>query len=471
MEMLHTPEELVRLSNAAHIAEAIVLLVIAGLIFAQALGYLHFGWKRYLWPSVALLASLIIAYALFVGHWDELGKAWRVITTDMQQKQHFQIGALIGIGAIAELIAIKLKKKWLHLVFPIAVGIIGILFISHPQHGTEELARRGLAIHRIAGAALIISALAQAGAILRPKSQKALLIVTSVALAVSAGAFMVYREPLMEHDSMQVVQSHPSYSLNLVSGKAYAAGSPISLRYKIQDQNGNVLKDFDVVHERKMHLIVVRSDRTNFQHVHPTYDEASGMFVMEAFTFPTDGEYRVFADFTPTNAQKDPMGMKLPATPYRDVQAGDLSKYAPQALGADRLASTSDGFEASIFFPPPDDSPGSADTSFYAGQESNIAISINKNGQLFKNLQNYLGALGHMVVLGENLEFIHAHPQTVDEKNQGGVIVFTVNFPKKSRYKLFLQTQADGRVTTHEFVATAISKVLTTNQTLVRVWI
>lgn len=457
MEMLHTPEELVRLSNMAHMAEAIVLFIIAGLLLVQAFGYFKSGWKRYLWPAMGLLASLILAYALFVGHYDELGKAWRVITTDMQQKQHFQIGVLIGIGAIAEVTAIKLKKKWLHLVFPLAVGIIGVLFIGHPQHGTEELAKRGLLIHRIAGTALIIAALAQAGSVLRAKSQKTLLIITAVALAVSAAAFTVYREPLMDHGSMNAsTQSHPTYSLSLMSGKSYDVNKPTTLHFAILDQDNNTLKAFDTVHEKKLHLIVVRKDRTNFQHVHPTLDEASGMFMIERFSFPTDGDYRVYADFTPSDAQKDEMGMKLPATPYQDVQVGDISKYTPQPLTANKLTSSVNGFDTSIFFAPPDDSPGAPDTNLYAGQENSIAISINKDGQPFKNLQNYLGALGHMVVLGDALEFIHAHPQTVDESNQGGVIVFNVNFPKAGRYKLFLQTRANGQVTTNDFAVSVI---------------
>ncbi len=457
MEMLHTPEELVRLSNIAHVAEAIVLLIIASLIFAQAFGYLRTGWKRYLWPIVALLASLILAGFLFIGHGNELGKAWRVITADMQQKQHLQIGVLIGIGAIAELIAVKLKKKWLHLAFPLAIGIIGGLFLSHPQHGSTELAQRGLLIHRIAGMALIVAALAQAGSVLRAKSHKLFLIIAAVALAVSAGAFWVYSEPLMKMSGMDmsgsslVAQSHPTYSLNLMSGKSYLAAKPVLLHYAIQDQTGKILKDFDVVQEKKMHLIVVRKDRTNFQHVHPTFDEATGMFMIKPFTFPTDGNYRVYADFTPSNSQMGPDGMKLPATPYQDVKVGDMSKYTPESLGDDKLESNANGLDTSIFFPPPDDSPGVADTSFYAGQDSNIAISINKNGQPYKNLQTYLGALGHMVVLGPNLEFIHSHPQTVDVNTQGGVIVFAVNFPDAGQYKLYLQTQADNQVNTTDY--------------------
>lgn len=260
------------------------------------------------------------------------------------------------------------------------------------------------------------------------------------------------------NDSNASTQSHATYSLNIMSGKSYMAASPTMMHFAIQDQDGKVLKDFDTVHEKKLHLIVVRKDRTNFQHVHPALDQNSGMFMIEPFTFPTDGDYRVYADFTASNAQKDEMGMKLASTPYQDVQVGNTSKFSPQALGSDKLASSVNGLDTSVFFPPPDDSPGVADTNFYAGQETNIVISVNKNGQPYKNLQTYLGALGHMVVLSPNLEFIHAHPQTVDVNTQGGVIVFAVNFPDAGQYKLYLQTQSDNQVNTTDYTLTVKPK-------------
>lgn len=277
-------------------------------------------------------------------------------------------------------------------------------------------------------------------------------------LVVSTAAVLIDEDIGKSENNQSVIQSHRSYNLNLMDVPgSYPVNRATELKFDIRDENNKVVKDFDVVHQKQMHLIVVRKDRTNFQHVHPVFDKKSGRFTINTFSFPADGEYRVFADFTPSDAQKDPSGMKLPATPYQDVTAGDLRNYSPRPLGPDSLTSTAGGYEASIFFPPSDDSPGPTDTAFFAGRESKIAISINKGGQPFTNLQSYLGALGHMVVLGEDLEFIHAHPQTIDETNQGGVIVFDVNFPKAGRYKLYLQTKAGEVVTTNSFVTTVLN--------------
>lgn len=200
--MLHTPEEIVRLSNLAHFWEGATLIIIALLVAAKAFGYLRTGWQEYLWPLAALAASLTLFGFLFVGHFGELGKAWRVLTTDIQQKQHLTMGLVLAAGAVIELLAIKLKNRWLHLVFPLSILIIGILFLTHPQHGGAELAQQAAAIHKLIGIGLIFGALAQAAAWLFEKYRQALLVILALALVFSAGLFMAYREPLVLIDHM-----------------------------------------------------------------------------------------------------------------------------------------------------------------------------------------------------------------------------------------------------------------------------
>lgn len=254
----------------------------------------------------------------------------------------------------------------------------------------------------------------------------------------------------MDMSSQTSVQSHPTYSLNLMSGTKYQPNSATPLHFAIQDQTGKILKSYDTVHEKKLHLIVVRKDRTNFQHIHPILDQSSGMWMLQPFTFPTDGEYRVFADFTPSNAQKDATGMKLSATPYKDVTVGDLSKYTPESLGSDRYTSNVSGLSTSLVLLS-DDSAGAVYT---AGVPLLLGVRVNKDGVPFKNLQTYLGALGHMVVLGPNLEYIHAHAMDEDIATQSGLIAFQVTFPDPGQYKIYLQTQTDNQVNTTDYTVT-----------------
>lgn len=292
-----------------------------------------------------------------------------------------------------------------------------------------------------------------------------IIIVAVVVIGSGAIGFNLYKNKSstagMDHSKMSMT-NQSAYKLNLREmagpGGTYPVMKPTELMFNIQDQNNKVVKNFDVVHEKKLHLIVVRKDRTNFQHIHPKLDEGTGLFAITDLRFPTDGDYRVFADFTPSSAKKGTNGIKEATTPYQDLKAGDVNKYMPQPIGGDKLASSANGFDTNVFFAPGDDSPGGKPmTDFYAGQESTVAIEVNKGGQPYKNLQTYLGALGHMVVLGPKLEYIHAHPQTSDIKNQSGLVTFAVNFPEAGQYKLYLQTQADNQVNTTDYTLTAQS--------------
>ena len=72
------------------------------------------------------------------------------------------------------------------------------------------------------------------------------------------------------------------------------AARPRSLRFTIDGADGPV-RDFEVEHEKRMHLIVVRRDGTGFQHLHPELaPTAPGA---RRSRCPTPGAYRVFADF------------------------------------------------------------------------------------------------------------------------------------------------------------------------------
>lgn len=67
------------------------------------------------------------------------------------------------------------------------------------------------------------------------------------------------------------------------------------------NQEGKPVTDFAISHEKMLHLIVVRTDGTGFQHVHPTLDESTGTWSLP-WTWRTAGSYRVFADYVPAGS-------------------------------------------------------------------------------------------------------------------------------------------------------------------------
>src|ERR687891_518590 len=68
--------------------------------------------------------------------------------------------------------------------------------------------------------------------------------------------------------------------------------------FTITGPDGSPVTAFDVEHDKRMHLIVVRRDTTGFQHLPPEMDAAGTWSVPLAV--PAAGSYRAFADFAPS---------------------------------------------------------------------------------------------------------------------------------------------------------------------------
>lgn len=248
-------------------------------------------------------------------------------------------------------------------------------------------------------------------------------------------------------DDKPVAQSHRSFEIEMVSSlDNIKPNQPTTITYKIKDDLGSVQKDFDVVHEKVMHFIMVRKDLQQFQHIHPSFNENSGEFSIPV-TFTSDGAYRMFADFTPSTSQMGPDGERLPVTIYEDVNVGNLANYRPQPIGSTERSKIFDGYDITL-------TPSSEPLT--SQKNLGFTFEIKKNGQPVTNLQQYLGALGHTVVLREgDLQFIHAHPMEVTGR-QTGKVTFMITFPEMGNYKLFSQFQHEDKIITSDFVANVL---------------
>lgn len=252
--------------------------------------------------------------------------------------------------------------------------------------------------------------------------------------------------------NIKPIQSHRIYCIKSNTDVTnFTPNTPVAFKYSIIDDQGNILKDLDVVHEKLMHFIVVRKDLANFQHVHPEFESTTGEFTLSNLTLPTDGEYRLFSDFTPTASQMDPNGDKLPVTIYQDVRVGSLANYKPQPIGTKEKSKTFDGYQVTLI-------PNSS--SIGSGSSVGFDFEIKKDGKLVTNLEKYLGALGHTVVLREDdLQFIHAHAVQKPTDPQTGKVNFVITFPEAGNYKLFSQFQHEGKIITSDFAVSVIDGV------------
>lgn len=216
-----------------------------------------------------------------------------------------------------------------------------------------------------------------------------------------------------------------------------AVGDAGELSFQIQDASGTPVTEYTSAHDRELHLIVARSDGTQFRHVHPVLDESNGTWSLP-WKWASAGSYRVFADFTP--AGTDASGLTLTRTVH---VAGEFTPVAPQPTQFDEVA----GFTVSL------------DGEMVAGSSNELVITITRDGEPVTTLEPYLGAFGHLVALREgDLAFLHVHAEGEEPEageTAGPEIVFAAEAPTAGRYLLYLDFQVDGEVHTAEFVLDA----------------
>jgi hypothetical protein len=192
--------------------------------------------------------------------------------------------------------------------------------------------------------------------------------------------------------------------------------------FRIVGPDGATVTDFEVGHEREMHLILVRRDLSGYQHLHPRRGP--------------DGAWRV--------------GLRLP-------EAGVYRAYADFARGGRAYTLATDLFVAGAFAPQPPPAPAPVDTTgdyraalsaegVAPGRSAGLAYDLTREGRPLVDVEPYLGADGHLVALREgDLAFLHVHPE---ESDAPGRIRFAAELPSAGRYRLFLQFRHDGAVRT-----------------------
>ena len=256
----------------------------------------------------------------------------------------------------------------------------------------------------------------------------------------------------MDHSSMNIgnspIQSHRTYSLNMLSSlDNIQPGKPTTVKFNIKDEQGNVLKDFQLTHTKILHLIVVRKDLQQFQHIHPDLNQQSGEFTI-ALNFPTDGPYRIFDDFAPQGAQMGPDGMPLMVTLNQDVTVGDMAKYKAVPVAVDKDAQKiTDNYFINYDFSP----------ELKAQSTITYSLQIEKDAEEVK-LEPYLGAMGHSVILKVGaLDYIHTHANEMAMDATEGMqmshagVEFTTSFPEAGVYRIFTQFQVKGKIITSDY--------------------
>ena len=193
------------------------------------------------------------------------------------------------------------------------------------------------------------------------------------------------------------------------------------IAFSVRDGD-EVFDDYGVSHTKEMHLIVVRDDLQNFHHLHPERD-SQGVWRV-AFTPPAGGTYWRYADFVD-------MDESTYTVQFDKEYLGDLGTYG--IAKNSETVKTVDGYRIEL-------------ETAKAGNDVSFTYKITSaNGQPVQ-VEEYLGARGHSVLISPTGDFIHAHAS-----EEGADPVFTTTLPPDSFYRAFTQFQIKGKVITVDF--------------------
>lgn len=203
----------------------------------------------------------------------------------------------------------------------------------------------------------------------------------------------------------------------------FVGGRTQRLSFRIVGAGGVPVTTFAVVHDKLLHLIVVRRDLSGYQHIHPTM-APDGTWSID-LTLAQPGIYRMIADFTAIVG-----GQQVAAALGSDLTVAGA--YAPTPLPAPANTVNAGGFNVTY--------EGAPDTK----SVQPILMSVTGPDRKPAALQPYLGAFGHLVMIRQgDLGYVHIHPelQLVD-----GKVKFWLTAPSQGTYRMFFDFQVAGRV-------------------------
>jgi hypothetical protein len=237
------------------------------------------------------------------------------------------------------------------------------------------------------------------------------------------GMTLVAGDPMATADYIMRVAVEP---------RAPKPGQRTKFRFTVlHPLTGAPVTEFAEVHDRLFHLFIVSRDMTQFFHEHPVREQ-DGTFTYE-HTLPTAGHYMLFADFMPVGGGPQMLAAPLVTAGFE----GDIASTVP-ALAADKWVKTANGVTVELRIDP---------STFIAHEEIDVPIHFTdeKTGEPVKDLQRYLGAFGHAMMLNADMtEHVHAHPEEMLEGTNvtsggGPDLVFHALFPKPGHYRIWLQ--------------------------------
>lgn len=243
------------------------------------------------------------------------------------------------------------------------------------------------------------------------------------------------------------------YAVDFKTDGPPVAGKPARMEFAIRyADTRKLVNEFEVIHERLLHLLMTTDDMSWFEHQHPVRGE-DGIFRF-TWSFPRPGKYRLYADFTPSDGDNQilPIPVSVGGGPARTYSLSPDTKRVKQ-IGAIRFDLALQGEPLRVEKPA---------LFTYTIRDS--------QGRPVRDMQPFIGAMGHLLAISQDgKEVIHTHAlQSASRPTMGGqkepfrvtqamvtakgpTFSFKLTVPTAGLYKTWAQFARGGKVYTVPF--------------------
>jgi hypothetical protein len=249
--------------------------------------------------------------------------------------------------------------------------------------------------------------------------------------------------------NMQLVLGKPwdmrDYRLDFTTTPAVpVAGERTTLKLGVvHPDTGEVVRDFELVHDMPYHLFVISQDMEFFQHIHPEQGEDGAWSI--GVVLPKPGAYAILSDFLPKGGSAQFLARPLVTAGYTADVLAQSAQLVPDTSPQQDVGP----LRARVRYDP---------ATMRAGQYGHITLSLTtpENNQPVRELEPYLGAFGHMLIMDEQMfDYVHAHPtempsanMPIEQQRGGPDVVFEGLMPKPGLYRAWTQVKYRGELYT-----------------------